>query len=553
MTRLWIVCLGVAACLLFASACLAAPAITPLSGEQLSTPSAVTGVLTGAIEQIDPSELSCDGIVTFDDVPGGGAPGTNYDGIFESGGAALAERFVGQTLSYSGTFDVLSGTPTMPLSLQVGLPNQNLCIYFHMTSQVMPGNGPLGWPDYEAIGEGSFAILFDYDQSEFGFDLVGGNGGSCTVNFFRRDGTLIDSHVIGGLADIRYGFRRAGGIQDIAGVSVDNTDPAGIGVDNICHDVGGVPGYPPVCVATATPNPACVGDVVAFDGTGSYDLDGTIVSYDWDFGDGGTATGATATHAYAGAGTFVATLCVTDDQDNETCCELRIVVETCIIPVPVDIKPTSCPNPLNIKSKGVLPVAILGTEDFDVMNVDPTTVRLVGVAPLRWAYEDVATPVDQGSDRCDCTTLGPDGYLDLTLKFDTEAIVAVLGTVYDWEIRVLRLTGMTFDPTPIEGADCVRIISKDSGPNPKLPVATWSGTGQSVSLTLGEKSHVAVAVYDIMGHKVKTLVSGYYESGAHTFQWDGTDDRGVSVAGGIYFCRVSTDAYQATGKIVLAR
>jgi len=36
------------------------------------------------------------------------------------------------------------------------------------------------------------------------------------------------------------------------------------------------------------------------------------------------------------------------------------------IEVPVDIKPTSCPNPLNVKSRGVLPVAILGTADFDV-------------------------------------------------------------------------------------------------------------------------------------------------------------------------------------------
>lgn len=553
MTRLWIACLGICACLLLSSACLAAEAISPLSGDQVATPNATPGFLTGEIEQIDPSELTCDGIVTFDDVPGGAAPGTNYDGVFESGGAALAERFVGQTLTYSGTFDVLSGTPTTPLTLQVGLPTQNLCIYYHISSQVMPGNGPVGWPDYSAIGEGSFAILFDYDQSEFGFDLVGGDGGSCTVNFFRRDGTLIDSHTLTGLADIRYGFRRAGGIQDIAGVSVDNTDGAGIAVDNICHDVGGVPGYPPVCVATAAPNPACVGDIVAFDGTGSYDLDGTIESYEWDFGDGATGSGATATHAYTGAGTFVVTLCVTDDQANETCCDFSIVVETCIIPVPLDIKPTSCPNPLNTKSKGVLPVAILGTAEFDVMDVDPATVRLEGVAPLRWAYEDVAMPVDPGADECDCTTLGPDGYLDITLKFDAEAIVAALGTVYDGEIRALTLTGMTFDPTPIEGTDCVRIIYKDGGPNPKLPVAAWSGSGQTVWLTLGEKSHVAVAVYDIMGHKVKTLVSGYYESGAHSFQWDGTDDHGTSVAGGIYFCRVSADGYQATAKMVLAR
>ena len=68
--------------------------------------------------------------------------------------------------------------------------------------------------------------------------------------------------------------------------------------------------------------------------------------------------------------------------------------------VPVDIKPTSCPNPLNVKSKGVLPVAILGTVDFDVSDIDPATVLLEGVPPLRWALEDVATPL--GHEPVDC-------------------------------------------------------------------------------------------------------------------------------------------------------
>jgi PKD repeat protein len=52
---------------------------------------------------------------------------------------------------------------------------------------------------------------------------------------------------------------------------------------------------------------------VAVDGSGSYDLDGTIVSYAWDFGDGATATGMTASHSYAAAGTYTITLTVTDN------------------------------------------------------------------------------------------------------------------------------------------------------------------------------------------------------------------------------------------------
>ncbi len=52
---------------------------------------------------------------------------------------------------------------------------------------------------------------------------------------------------------------------------------------------------------------------VAFDGSASADPDGTIVSYDWTFGDGGTASGAKPTHAYATAGSYTVALTVTDD------------------------------------------------------------------------------------------------------------------------------------------------------------------------------------------------------------------------------------------------
>ncbi|UCH88449.1 MAG: PKD domain-containing protein [Thermoplasmata archaeon] len=54
-------------------------------------------------------------------------------------------------------------------------------------------------------------------------------------------------------------------------------------------------------------------DVIAFDGTGSSDLNNDIVSYEWDFDDGTTASGATATKSYENAGTYHVTLTVTDN------------------------------------------------------------------------------------------------------------------------------------------------------------------------------------------------------------------------------------------------
>jgi hypothetical protein len=124
-----------------------------------------------------------------------------------------------------------------------------------------------------------------------------------------------------------------------------------------------------------------------------------------------------------------------------------------MIPVDVDIKPESCPNPLNVADKGVLPVAILGSGDFDVTQVDPATVSLEGVAPLRWALEDVAGP--------GCS--GPDGYLDLNFKFKTQEIVAALSDINNGDVLTVTLTGSLkegFGSIPIMGDDLVWIIVK---------------------------------------------------------------------------------------------
>jgi len=150
--------------------------------------------------------------------------------------------------------------------------------------------------------------------------------------------------------------------------------------------------------------------------------------------------------------------------------------------VAVDIKPGSCPNPLNIKSQGVLPVAILGAAEFDVATIDPASIRLVygetEVAPIRSSIEDVGAPFIGDILSCDdCYISDPDGIMDLTLKFRTQDIVAALsadiegGTIIDGSCIVLELTGfLTDETTPISGADVVSILIKG-----KTPVRNQNG------------------------------------------------------------------------------
>jgi PKD repeat protein len=83
---------------------------------------------------------------------------------------------------------------------------------------------------------------------------------------------------------------------------------------------------PPVARATATPGSGTAPLAVAFDGRTSSDPDGSIASYAWAFGDGGSATGPTTSHTYPNAGTYSTRLTVTDNQGATNSTTLSIVV-----------------------------------------------------------------------------------------------------------------------------------------------------------------------------------------------------------------------------------
>jgi hypothetical protein len=116
----------------------------------------------------------------------------------------------------------------------------------------------------------------------------------------------------------------------------------------------------------------------------------------------------------------------------------------------VDIKPGSFPNSVNLKSKGVLPVAILGTEEFDVKEVDIDMLRF-GDPLLIDDGGTSATPL-----RSSLADVSGDGLLDLTLKFSTADLVDYEALGPD-TIEGL-LTGALIDGTLFEGMDSIRIV-----------------------------------------------------------------------------------------------
>ncbi|MCH8153074.1 MAG: hypothetical protein IH830_11980 [Planctomycetes bacterium] len=143
----------------------------------------------------------------------------------------------------------------------------------------------------------------------------------------------------------------------------------------------------------------------------------------------------------------------------------------------LDIKPGSCPNSFNRNSHGVLPVALVGTESFDVMEVDLSTVELsradgVGgsVAPNEGPpgphseFEDVATPFE--GELCNCHDLEGDGATDLSMKFRTDDVVAalLLNDLPAGDLVELVVSGTLLDGTPFSASDCIRLVPPGTPP-----------------------------------------------------------------------------------------
>ncbi|MFC1712372.1 hypothetical protein ACFL6S_01820 [Candidatus Poribacteria bacterium] len=182
-----------------------------------------------------------------------------------------------------------------------------------------------------------------------------------------------------------------------------------------------------------------------------------------------------------------------------------------VVPVDVDIKPGSCPNPFSGKSHGVTPVAILGSETYDVTSIDitdPTSFTLAGVpaetdpapavvACAAWIEDEVlhvtsdpsappnTTPEDcddcfedgdalnedlldaegePGSDGVDDTHCA-DGYADLVLYFDTQLLATAMGAVERGDCVTLPLIQTIGGVPVLLGSDTV-IVKHPPKPAP---------------------------------------------------------------------------------------
>nr|WP_241429114.1 LamG domain-containing protein [Agrococcus sp. ARC_14] len=148
------------------------------------------------------------------------------------------------------------------------------------------------------------------------------------------------------------------------------------------------PNAAPTAVATASVD----GMSVEVSGSGSSDPDGAIASYAWDFGDGETASGATATHDYAAGGDYTIELTVTDDRG-------ATAVDTESVTI---VAPNQAPTAAFTAAESGMTVS------FDAGgSTDPDG----SIASYAWSFGDGSTGTGATTSR----TYAADGEYDVTL------------------------------------------------------------------------------------------------------------------------------------------
>ncbi|MCP5013109.1 MAG: PKD domain-containing protein, partial [Aestuariibacter sp.] len=194
----------------------------------------------------------------------------------------------------------------------------------------------------------------------------------------------------------------------------------------------------PVAVIVADPASGHLPLVVNFDGSGSYDPDdpnGTVTTYSWDFGDGGSSTDTNPSHTYTVVGSYTATLTVTDDRGDSGSETASIVVAEGVNQAPnVDAGPDQV---ITLSSSAVLD----GTVTDDGLPNPPgvvTTAWSEVSGPGTVTFADTSA-VDTTADFSETGTY----VLQLTAddsELNTSSTVTI--TVEDSVIKTLTLTSI---------------------------------------------------------------------------------------------------------------
>lgn len=181
-------------------------------------------------------------------------------------------------------------------------------------------------------------------------------------------------------------------------------------------------------------------------------------SWTIDWGDGSSDDGSTGSqsapitgsHIYLDPDDYQVTITITDKDGGSGEYQLTISAEG--LRTDIDIKPGSWPNSLNLNGNGSVPVGIFGSTEFNVHDIDKSTVRC-GLTGLE------AVPVHKGY--CGhVEDLNGDGIDDMVFHFREGELGIPVDTEGNEEL-ILLIAGQLDNGIYFEGTDIVRITPND--------------------------------------------------------------------------------------------
>ncbi|MDQ8158203.1 MAG: carboxypeptidase regulatory-like domain-containing protein [Gemmatimonadota bacterium] len=318
-------------------------------------------------------------------------------------------------------------------------------------------------------------VRFDSSRTTRGFDVLVANSPERGVFSFGAftPGTVGPT---GNIDIVRSWYTVVGAAGTLATTSTTLSDiltPQGtflnskvrVSESTLSITAGGAPNQAPTA-AISGPSAAVAGTRVTFSGAGSTDPDGSIASYAWSFGDGGTGTGATAFHTFASAGSFTVRLTVTDNGGLTGTRDLPVTV-------------TSAGASVGVVS-GVVTRASGGTPIAGVtLIVTPTGGAALAAVTTNasGAYSISNVPVGGGSIAIGglpsgCTNPGPQSYAGVAAGGTVTKNVAVTcqtattGTVTGVVTRAAGgavIAGATVTLTPTGGAALPAVTTDAQG------------------------------------------------------------------------------------------
>lgn len=299
---------------------------------------------------------------------------------------------------------------------------------------------------------------------------------------------------------------------------------------------GGSINQPPVAVAGASPIHGLAPLAVQFSSERSYDPDGTIVSYRWNFGDSSyppEQSQANPLHTYIQTGplTYHAELQVIDDHGAIATTSVEIHIDT----------------PVHVQSQDVQRVAASGqTVGENVATISDAQGRPIAGATVNASYAGPSSGAVSGVTGADGTVTlrtQPAGSATSAWCFTVTGITgAAMGYVPGSNVVTTKCEASPLDgPNDTAGSLALRV-----GPNPCVRTA-------AIRVVLPAAANVSLRIVDAAGRMVRDLRHEWLPAGSHDVQWDGANADGTPARAGVYFVRLVANDETRAARILLMR